>query len=498
MRSLKLLLAFLCMGALPVIIGCPNIPNVPPVTGPYTTFDSTSGLVPLPNNLLMVAPDPTNPATWHLNVPVMPTDSELTKELKANMNQLDGWTTGSAITIPFASKIDETTIKDNTVLLDISGLFLNPPDPTKVARVPNSTYFAFFNKGLNPATIAPYYLTIRFKSPAVGKPPNDFTMGHVYMVVLKSGLKDVNGVAFVEYPALYFMSDPNPLVDENGISLVEPFLNDDQANQLEPAREFYGPLFQALDLLKQAGSTNGISQSDAVTFSAFSIQSGPRALFDGSANLPSPIDFPYSSNAPVNVHPSIYFDQAIDKTTLTASTVKIYEAPNALHSIPALIELSDITVEPVDANGKYKLVITPKNNLLNSQQYLVFLTNGIKGLNGVKSEPTSTFGAVRSCEAYQAGSTYACATPLITQSGSTITLNSPYLDATLDVLIGFGKDPATATQAEWQAAYTYLLGQMVTLQGWQSGSAPLFYVAASFGIKAQTITATWAFTTTAP
>ncbi len=456
-----------------LLIGCdPGIGSDETVTPLLSTFDSEKGLIILPNDLLK------NPETGRLNLPVLPADSELTKEIKGFINMLDGWLVSQTVTIPFEYELDQATIKPESVLLfDID--IINKSVVQKTA----AEYYVLYNFSMTPQDKPPFYITVKNKPNSTsGGMPADFVQGHYYLVAVTKDVKAKDGKEITENPAYYFMKKKEPLVNEAGKSLT--ILPDKDANTLESARKLFNQLFSMVELQKPD------IREKTIAFSFFSIQSGSRALFnpaDVGQVLPQPNDLKGPANATLDAKPYIYFDLPLDENTLSDGVMML----KLTGAQPVPVEIANLEV--VEENNRYKLVITPKNLLENGSTYLVFTTNKIKSKNGVETSAYSTFSILRAKN------------PFITKEGDSYILNSPLIDNTLDVLIyiskigmlseGASKNIAAATEEDWGKAYKLLTDNLVKLEQLRNAYAPLFDGLEASGIERKAVTSMWTFTT---
>lgn len=463
-----------------ILPGCVDIPrDEPEKPGVASMFDTVAGVLPLPNDILK------NPATGKLFLPPSTADSPLTLEVKDSINRLDGWLTSMSVTIPFDGELDAGSLNSDTVMLfDVD---LKTGTASKLGP---ETYHLVYNIGVTPATEAPFWLTIKNRTdPADAsllKLPKEFAPGHTYALVATKGVKGKDGESVTQNPIFDLLRSEIPLADARGRSLS--ILPDAEASLLEPARaQLYDPVFKALE-----GA--GLARSDAVAFTAFSIQSGARAVFNPTLigrRLPQPIDDPpgASVKAPLDAKPSVYFDQPVDPATL-ASGVKMYKWTRDVGTTP--LQITAEAAAEKDDTGLYKVTITPPA-LDRSQEYLVVTTEAI--LTAGTNAPTAALAYFSICR-YQ----NALIDPAIVPSGydkTLVKLNSPFLDNTIDVLISLGGDPATADADAWANAYGFLIMNLEGLEKLRQAYAPLFEAAVKAGNDRAEITALWSFTTAA-
>jgi hypothetical protein len=464
LRSLvgpSLVLALCCSCA-------PDVTRNTPTPGARAMFDPTASIVPLPNDLLL------NPTNGHLALPIDPAvDSPLTQEIKANLDQLDGWLTAQTVTLPFDAELDPATITpDSVILVDAGPAHVAPA----VSRMAADSYFPMFNVGQAPATAAPFPVMLKNTSPGPGQAPTDFVQGHRYAAVVTNSVLGMDGLPILGHPALEFLKSTTPLVDANGHSAT--ILSDAQAAQLEVARaNVYAPVFDAM-------AAAGIVQRDAaVAFTVFSIQSGTRPVFNpttaGTA-LPTPNDVAGPANASLDTTINLLLDQPYEPSTVAGGT-HVYKAGAALQEIACDVQPSTTP----DLNGDYPLQITPSQPLDPSSTYVVVLTDTIATTGGVPAQPGPYFSLVRA------------QSQLIDETTNPPTLGSPFVDLTLDVLILMGKDPRIATPAQWSSAFGLLVSNLHGLEQLRLAYAPLLDAATAAGIDRQQIVVLWTFTTAA-
>jgi hypothetical protein len=435
--------------------------------GARAMFDPTASIVPLPNDLLF------NPANGHLALPIDPAlDSPLTQEIKANLDELDGWLTAQTVTLPFDSLLDPATVTPDSVILVDAGPGRAAP---AVSRMAADSYFTAFNVGLAPATVAPFQVILKNTSPGPGQAPADFVQGHRYAAVVTNAVLGMDGLPIIGHPALEFLKSTTPLVDANGHSLT--ILSDAQAQQLEVARaNVYAPVFDAM-------AAAGIVQRDAaVAFTVFSIQSGTRPVFNPTTAgtvLPTPNGITGPA-APLDTTINLVLDQPYEPSTVATGT-HVYKLGAALHEVACTFQTSTTP----DLNGDYPLQLTPSQPLDPSSTYVVLLTSDVATASGVPAQPGPYFSLVRA------------QSQLIDETTSPPTLGSPFVDLTLDVLILMGKDPRTATPTNWSNAFTLLVSNLHGLEQLRLAYAPLFDAATAAGIDRQQIVVLWSFTTAA-
>ena len=450
----------------PVLDANPTTPGV------RAMFDPTTGTVALPNDLLV------DPTTARLAVPSQAGDSSLTSEIKQNLSDANGWLTGMAITLPFDGALKEDSVTTESVILVDLGL---ATEPLAAERLAPDSYFAAFNKTRVPAAAKPFPVVIRTKSPAVGESPADFKQGHRYAAIVTDAVKGADGLPALSHAGYAYLKSTTPLVDQFGHSAT--LLPDGDSKTLEFARSrFYSPVF---DLLEAKGI---VKREHALAFTVFTTQAGARPAFNPTlvgTILPSPIDKVNkdgslaSVNATPDTKPEVRFDLPYNVGTAKAGT-HLFK----IGTTWTPVEFAAETTETPDAKNLYPLRIVPAALLEPATQYVVVVTSELKSNAGTETLPSSFFALVRGKSA------------LIDKSTTPVTLNSPFVDLTLDVLILLGKDPSTATEKEWQTAFTLLVQNLDGLDTMRKSYKDYFDAAeAQQGITRRDTVALWTFTT---
>lgn len=189
-------------------------PVVTPTTTTNVTFDPSSNTlqlrIPLPNDLVR------NPQTGQNALPG-------TGEPFDSMNSISGFSTAGPIFIPFTANIDATTVSNNTIL------------------VINAA-----TRQLQPVTFEVGTGDVGDQSLVIAQPVRPLSPGAPHIVVITAGVRDSNGNAVASSYAETALKSTTPLVDGSGTS-VFPFLNDQQANALEPVRAAYQPIWQGAE-----------------------------------------------------------------------------------------------------------------------------------------------------------------------------------------------------------------------------------------------------------
>lgn len=450
------------LGVLVVAVGCdPNLGRDAPPEGTSAIFNPFTGEIPLPNDALL------NPETNQLEVPIAPEDSELTEQVKQGLSMINGWIPGSMITIPFDGELDTSTLNGDSVrLYDVT----NAP---AFERISADDYYVAFNVGRDPATEPPYTLYVRRKPE--GMLPPDFEMGHSYLVVVTDAVRDVQGRPVLGTPIMELLKSRTPLANEFG--RTNTILPDADAQSLERTRKMsYAPAFDALE----AGGE--LNREEVIAHAAFRIQSNPMPAFNPmllGRELPSPIDALDAADAPTDAKPWVCFHHPIDPQTAAAGA-KMYERGASLTEVNVSVSVG--SVENCD-----QAVILDPGGLDPATTYQIVLTDAIVGKDGAPSRQSSIFSLV------------AKTVPLLDDSTDPPSLNSPFIDSTFDALLTTGADPTTATQEDWDEAYTTLVGPLAlgAVETWRKAYQTFIDDAVAAGTDRDDLTVTWTFTTAA-
>lgn len=223
---------------------------------PEATFDPERGTVPFPNDLLLTR----DAQGTRVNLPPAPsTAPELQKQLIAELNKLDGFST----TAPIVSENSDTRGAIDLGKLDASLL-------------PAATHFLKLTAtGAAPQNVE-ICLDCRVSKKADGTLPNNppqlqfvprvpLEERSTYAAVMTTGLKNDQGQRVVPTGAFALLRSSAPLVDAAGRSQVSGVL-DTQAQNLEAARKGLKPLFDGL-------AAAGLPRKDLTLAWAFTTQS---------------------------------------------------------------------------------------------------------------------------------------------------------------------------------------------------------------------------------
>ncbi|GAB4186194.1 MAG: lipase [Wenzhouxiangellaceae bacterium] len=215
--------------------------NGAPTTGVITAnFDPSSGVIPFPNNLLLLG---TTDLT--LNIPVAdPTDFG---NPQVALNALDGFSTLAPWSAGFSTGINPATVMGgSSVRVFEVQLVTGSIAVSNVVRelTPGAEYLATLSSvDSNGATVAIVPL----------QPLKQLT---AYMAVLTNGITDTRGNDATPSQAYFIAKRTAPLVDANGAS-TDPLVPGTTARALEPLR-------QIINSYEAAAASQGINRDDIV------------------------------------------------------------------------------------------------------------------------------------------------------------------------------------------------------------------------------------------
>ena len=206
-----------------MMVGCGNDTSndvtleAPYEAGSYVVFDATGGDIPYPNNILFAAnSSSTNDADGvTLNIPYEPTDSDAS--VKHALNELDGFSTTSPITVSFNGEINASSLYGNIHLYEIGAAGIASELTFHVPNLINGDYVATTSG--NKIVILPV------------KPLKSATN---YAVVLTNGIVDNDKKPIAPDVASELLLRTTPLVDANGNHTT---LNIDDATTFEGIRQ---------------------------------------------------------------------------------------------------------------------------------------------------------------------------------------------------------------------------------------------------------------------
>ncbi len=207
-------------------------PELKPSPGDYIipVVDPDNMRIPFPNDLLI------DQTTGKINIPVTSEDSQMETVLKWQLNTLNGFSTSTTIYVDFTYPIAISTITANDVLILNTRKF-------QLSLVPQS------GVSVTDAIVPfrPEFFYLNGKNRLVLHPEEVLEPGTTYVVLLKRGIKGVNGVDVSPSPFYLFLKNENPLYDSATSSSTVPALSDDEAKLLEQLREKLQDLFLGLD-----------------------------------------------------------------------------------------------------------------------------------------------------------------------------------------------------------------------------------------------------------
>jgi hypothetical protein len=189
---------------------------------PMAVFDPVRGEVPFPNDVLI------DQTTGLVNVPFAPSDPQAA--IKAGLNTLDGFSTTAQETLPIdaAADLDPATVVagKSAILLGVDAN--SQPEYTAGPLL--------VNMGMSQAGQLAITPTSALESDQIR-----------YAVIVSNAVKDKRGNALVAPPTIALTRGLNPLVDQNGHTLVPAALSDGDAQQLEVLRKALQPLYMVAE-----------------------------------------------------------------------------------------------------------------------------------------------------------------------------------------------------------------------------------------------------------
>ena len=169
--------------------------------GGYVLFDSETGNIPYPNDILM------NPETGKVYLETDPADKDYA--VKSALNTLDGFSTTSPVSVGIDTDLDDATLPSNVLLID-------------------------------PETGPLRYSVDYIASDSDGKlaivPLRPLKGNHRYLVLLKRGIKAIDGKLIEPDYATKLILGETALVDANGTSTVNT-IDSATAQKLEAVRQ---------------------------------------------------------------------------------------------------------------------------------------------------------------------------------------------------------------------------------------------------------------------
>ncbi|WP_456451567.1 hypothetical protein [Hydrogenimonas sp.] len=174
--------------------------------GGYVLFSSDTGNIPYPNDILI------DPTTGKINLETNPEDPDY--PVKSALNTLDGFSTTAPVSVGVSGEVDAATLPGNVLVIDTTAGPLSY----------GTDYVAAYNNGK--IAILPLH---------------PFKGNNRYLVILKNGIKAVNGRPIEpDYPTSLILGT-EPLIDADGNPTVvlskDPEENRVKATKLEAIRQ---------------------------------------------------------------------------------------------------------------------------------------------------------------------------------------------------------------------------------------------------------------------
>ena len=215
--------------------------------------------IPFPNNLLI------DSETGKVNIPIFSDDSQSTVITKWQINSLDGFSTETTIYVDF------------TYPLDLSSVTYYSDDITHSTVL----LLSFDNNTPKFIDIAFKFYPLNGKNRLVITPVNVLKEKTQFIVLIKKGIKGINGVAVSPSPFYLFLKSDYPLYNTETAESNTPALTDEDALQLEEIRASIvkAKLFDALAFLKIA------QKDDLLLLWDFTTQSITKTMIDTIRNV---------------------------------------------------------------------------------------------------------------------------------------------------------------------------------------------------------------------
>ncbi len=202
-------------------------------------FDPDNMRIPFPNDLLI------DKTTGKVNIPVLPTDTQAETMMKWQLNTLDGFSTSTTIYVDFTYPISLTSVEGNVLIINTKKFTsaIVSGSPVTDAIVPFTAEFEPLG-GKNRLILHPLHLL---------EPSTQ------YVVILKKGIRGINGKEVSPSPVYLFLKNDKPLYNKATSSSTLPALSDEEAKQLEEMREQLQDLFTGLE-------KTGLATKDDILF----------------------------------------------------------------------------------------------------------------------------------------------------------------------------------------------------------------------------------------
>jgi pimeloyl-ACP methyl ester carboxylesterase len=242
-------------------------------------YDTTAGVIPFPNNLLIFGGP--GPVDGTLDIAVAdPTDIT---DPKVAMNTLDGFSTVAPITTTFGLPIDSATITATSV---------------RVFQVLAGTIAQGYGVGAAAAELTPNVDYKALVSPSdpkilVIKPIKALKSNTNYMVVVTNALKATTGQAARASAFFTLLKGVDPLVDATGASQV-PGRDDATAAKLEGLRQLTQAMLKAVGPSGLIPVSPTVAADDVAVAWSFKTQTISKVL---TAIQAASATDPYASNA---------------------------------------------------------------------------------------------------------------------------------------------------------------------------------------------------------
>jgi len=491
-----------------LLIGCaPDIELDPPAE-PNTValFDPVTGEIPLPNYLLK------DPARPRMNFPLLPPpgglaacaqedvvcdgectfdgddpcagaaplyDGALSLELKAGMNDLDGFIDSMAITIPFSKPLDPDTLTEDSVqLYNIRPVFTGAGGPVLIPAGHQTVAEDRFGEGywrIPSSQGGKHRLTLKPKAPSMlDALPWTWTAGGLYAVAVTDSVKGTDGTPVESDLLLYLLRSQKPLIDVTQgkalnlllqAQLDAGLLTFEEAMSLETLRATYN---MVLNKIQDSG---GPQREDVPLFFLFGVASNPVPKF-GPFGLSG--TYPGGDNPEPNEYDG-------DQTPVAVEAVKIYLDPVPLTDLALT---ADPTIRLYDITGS--TAAREDRELSMNQELSEVEVRRKKPGGGTGFESNHRYAVVVTSATHNpaapviAGSTYwglvTAKNPLLDGDGNP---DSVLLDSRLDVLIALNAAgqidnlPPDADAADWAVAAATLGSQLTGLEAVRQRMAPV-------------------------
>jgi hypothetical protein len=367
--------------ALLLLVGCTDLSLDPSPKLIHARFDPDAQVIPMPTDVLR------DKAAGHLDLPNdTPADlaklNPATAEFYSYLETLDGWSTLMSGTLEFTGAIDPASLDGNLEVWHWGAV------PERVMDVRTS-------------------VTPDGKKLEIDPPQEGWQRGDRYVMVVRGGDHGIKGLAGerVECDAAFYFLRQTQQIDTPEHEHAFPGATHDErmsnAHKLEAIREDLAPAF---DYIEQSG----IPRSDVAALWAFTVTKHTELAMDQpSQRIPLPIDLlidpatghidaptaPWDTPVEAEAKSKLSaFDGAglsgsqlfeftypMDPTTITETSVQLYQLGATPTPIPATVEL---------LADKTHLVVTPKSGRLAERTtYAVVVSDSVRDADG--NEPVN-------------------------------------------------------------------------------------------------------------